>query len=66
MQDFISSTGVGGLRHVSDESGDIWRDYEITSQPAWVFINDDGTSTSVASTLGENGLTSEIETLLAS
>ena len=66
MQDFISSTGVGGLRHVSDESGDIWREYEITSQPAWVFINDDGTSTSVASTLGENGLTSEIETLLAS
>ena len=66
MQDFISSTGVDGLRHVSDEAGDIWSEYGIASQPAWVFINDDGTATSLVSTLGENGLTSEIESLLAS
>ena len=66
MQDFISSTGVEDLRHVSDETGDIWREYEITSQPAWVFINDDGTSTGVIGALGESRLANEIQALLDS
>ncbi len=66
MQGFIDDTGVDGLRHVADESGDIWRSYDIGSQPAWVFINDDGTATRLISRLGEDGLIDEAEALLAS
>ena len=66
MEAFVSDTGVGALRHVADESGDIWRRYEITSQPAWVFINDDGAASHLLGGLGESGLIDEIEVLLAS
>ena len=66
MQDFVSGTGVDGLRHVADGSGDIWSSYEITSQPAWVFINDDGTATTLVSALGEDRLAEQAEALLAS
>jgi len=51
---------------VADERGDIWRRYEITSQPAWVFINDDGAASRLLGGLGESGLIDEIEVLLAS
>ena len=63
--DFISSTGVDGLRHVSDESGDIWQQYEITSQPAWVFIDAEGNAETLISSLGEDGLRERVEALLA-
>ena len=66
MQDFIASTGVGSLRHVSDESGDLWARYDIASQPAWVFINDDGAFTRSIGALGEDGLAREVQTLLSS
>ena len=66
MEAFIDEVGVSALRHVADESGSIWMDYEVRSQPAWVFIDDDGTATSLIGALGEDGLADEIENLLAS
>jgi len=43
MQDFIQSRGVGGLHHIPDTEGNLWRRFGITSQGAYVLINGDGT-----------------------
>lgn len=38
---FIEETGVGGFDHVIDHTN-LWSSFEITSQPAFAFIDDDG------------------------
>ena len=66
MEEFVAEYGVGGFEHVVDEDVEIWKAYEITSQPAFVFINDDGTLETLISALGLEGLTSRVEALAAS
>ena len=46
--------------HVFDEQGDIWRQYKISSQPAWVFVDTNGNQERVNGSLGK----SEIRTKL--
>ena len=66
MEEFVAEYGVGGFEHVADEDVEIWEAYGITSQPAFVFINDDGTSETLISALGLEGLTARVEALAAS
>ena len=66
MEEFVAEYGIGGFEHVADEDVEIWKAYEITSQPAFVFINDDGTSETLIASLGLEGLTSRVEALAAS
>lgn len=39
MDDF----GLDGFEHIADTNGEIWQAFGVTAQPAYVFINDDGT-----------------------
>ncbi len=66
MEEFVAEFGVGGFEHIADEDVEIWKTYNITSQPAFVFINDDGTSETLISSLGLEGLTARVEALAAS
>lgn len=66
MEEFVAEYGVEGFEHVADEDVEIWMAYGITTQPAFVFINDDGTSETLISALGLEGLTSRVEALAAS
>ena len=66
MEEFVAEFGVGGFEHIADEDVEIWKAYNITSQPAFVFINDDGTSETLISSLGLEGLTARVEALAAS
>lgn len=66
MEAFVAETGVDGFAHAADVDGDIWETYDIGSQPAWVFINDDGTFDARLGALGEDGLSERIDELLAS
>jgi len=54
---------VGAFPHIVDESGDVWATYGVRTQPAFVFINDDGTSETHIGALGEAGLTERINAL---
>ena len=65
MLGFVNNTGVTGFDHNADESGDVWATYGITSQPAFVFVNDDGTSDVVVAALGEERLIEHVEELIA-
>ena len=66
MEEFVAEFGVGGFEHIADEDVEIWKAYNVTSQPAFVFINDDGTSETLISSLGLEGLTARVEALAAS
>ena len=65
MEAFVSDLGVGAFPHVANEDLDIWSSYEVRSQPAFVFINDDGSYQTIIGAMGESGLTSMIDELLA-
>ncbi len=66
MLGFVNDTGVGDFPHIADEDGGVWSTYGVTSQPSFVFINDDGTAELVVSALGTERLTEQVRTLISS
>ncbi len=66
MERFIDDTGVGAFTHLADFDGAIWAAFDVATQPAFAFIDNDGTFTIRTGALDENGLTEAIETLLES
>ncbi len=63
MQDFVNDLGVDGFEHIADEDGVVWSQYDIASQPAFVFIDDSGEVDVTISGLGQSGLTERVEAL---
>jgi hypothetical protein len=64
MQAFVDDYEVGGFPHIEDLENVIWRRYGVSTQPTFVFIDDDG-SISTAPALGEAGLAERVSELLA-
>lgn len=65
MQDFVDEYDLGDFPHVEDD-GTLFAEYEVPSQPGWVFIDDDGMATTVLGGLGAEGIAANLETLIAS
>lgn len=42
IEAFIDDLGVGHLPHIVDGDGPLWAAFGVASQPAVVFISDDG------------------------
>lgn len=63
MQAFIEARGVGEFPHIADVSGEVWNAFDITSQPAFVFVNDDGTVERTGS-LGDSGIAERFQALV--
>lgn len=42
MGDFIEMTGTGGLTHLNDESGEVWRHFGITAQSTFAVVDENG------------------------
>lgn len=63
MRSFIDRHDLGGFDHLVDDDGALWARFGIVSQPAWVFVDDDGTSRKVQGSLGADGLRAEIARL---
>jgi hypothetical protein len=66
IEAFVADTGVDTFPHAADIDGDVWEFYGIGSQPAFVFINDDGTFDTRLGSLDEDVLAERVEQLLAS
>jgi len=64
VQSFIDEFALDGFPHTIDESGELWAGYGVAGQPAWVFIDADGTTETVAGSLGEAGITERLDALL--
>ncbi len=65
MTEFISNTGVTDFLHLADLNAEVWAEFGVQSQPSFAFVNDDGTFTVHIGALGVEGLTEQIEALIA-
>jgi hypothetical protein len=65
MEAFVDNLGVDAFPHAIDGDGSIWAQFDVVSQPAFAFIDDDGTITVHNGGLGIDGLSSRIEELTA-
>jgi thiol-disulfide isomerase/thioredoxin len=63
MEDFVADTDTGSLTHVADPAGDIWSSYGVAAQPAFAFIDDDGSYTVHLGALGADGLQERFDQL---
>ena len=66
FQDWITSREVDGFEHIADPDVEVWREFRITTQPAFAFINDDGTVESRLGAMGLESLTARVNELIAS
>lgn len=63
MRQFVSQTGTGGFRHVSDQSGSLWKQFGVSSQPSFVFVDAQGHATRVTGSLDAAELKSRLTSL---
>ena len=61
---WITDRDVDGFEHITDPAVVVWREFGITTQPAFTFINDDGTFESTLGAMGLESLTARIEELV--
>ena len=66
MSRFVADYSVGRFPHIADVDLTLWKAFGVTSQPAFVFINNDGTADGLIGGLGVDGLTERVEQLIAS
>lgn len=60
---FIDDFAVGSFDHAVDLTGDVWAAFDISTQPAFVFIDADGSSSTHVGALGVEGLSSRLDDL---
>lgn len=65
VQAFIDDRAVDGFPHIIDETGEIWAGFDVRSQPAFVFIDDDGTIADGTGSLSEEGIAERLDALIA-
>ena len=65
IEGFVEKYNVGQFDHIIDTDGVLWSKYGVMSQPAFTFINDDGTVDTRLGALGSDGLTEAVESLQA-
>lgn len=58
--------GIDGFEHAIDDSGAIWVGFDVTSQPAFAFVDDDGTVEIHRGAMSEDELRERIAELRAS
>ena len=63
INDFISTFGVSSFDHAVDPDGTLWRSYEITTQPSFIFIDDSGETTRHVGALGIDDLSDRLTQL---
>ena len=63
VEEFIERYSVSALPHVFDEQGDIWRQYKISSQPAWIFTDSNGNQERVIGALSDSEIRKKLEDL---
>lgn len=63
---FVAERGVSSFEHIADGDGSVWAEFGVRSQPAFVFINDDGTVENHQGRLGLESLTDRVNSLIAS
>ena len=66
MQDFVARHQLNDVDHLVDDDGTLWERFGVITQPAWVFVDDDGSVRRVQGSLDEDGLRAQLEELASS
>lgn len=66
IEEFINENGVTAFAHVIDDDGSVWSNFNVSTQPAWAFVDDDGSIEIVNGALGAEELTDRLNALIAS
>lgn len=66
MQDFVDDNAVGSFDHLIDIDGVIWTELNIFDQPAFAFVNDDGTVEVNVGSFEESELAERVQALIDS
>jgi len=65
QQAFVDDFELEAFDHMVDPDGAIWSTFNVNSQPAFVFVNDDGTTSTHIGPLGVEGLSAQMEQLIS-
>lgn len=63
IEQFVDLYGVDAFPHIADLDLEIWMRYDVASQPAFVFIDDDGSVETVIGAMGHSRLSSKLDDL---
>lgn len=66
MQRFVDEYGLAGMPQAIDLDGSLWARFGVSYQPAWVLIDDDGTTTVHPGALAGPDLDAALEELAGS
>ncbi len=61
MRAFVDDTGTGGLTHLADTDGAVWREFGVVAQPAFAFVAPDGGTEVFVGALDEDDLRDFVE-----
>ncbi len=62
---FIDEYDVGSFTHVVDQAGAIWDNFEIVTQPSFIFLDSSGSAEAYVGALGVDGLSERLDELTA-
>jgi hypothetical protein len=64
MEEFVARHDLGHLRHIADVDGEVWQQFGVVAQPAWVFIDGEtGKTERVLGALSKEELTTRLNSL---
>jgi len=64
MQDFVARHGLEDMVNIADVDGEVWRQFGVVAQPAWVFLDTDaGTGDRVLGALPRADLEARLDAL---
>lgn len=62
-REFVDEYGLDGFVHARDEDGSLWTTYGVPAQPAFAFLDEDGTMNVELGTLSEDDLNGYLSAL---
>lgn len=63
MQEFVDKYHLNGLTQLTDTDGTVWAKFGVTHQPAYAFIDPNGSITVVKGSLSESQLSERVQAL---
>lgn len=65
MRDFVGDTSTGAMTHLVDGDGSLWQRFGVVTQPAFAFVERDGSVRTFTGSLDEQELRQAADELLA-
>lgn len=64
MEEFVARHGLDDVRNIADVEGEVWQQFGVVAQPAWVFIDGEtGEAERVLGAIPEGDLEGRLESL---